>query len=64
MQQDDETTPIVARSRVKPDGDVTEARLLELIALDDEEDALDFKLTSSVSRRSCVWPTAAAATWC
>jgi hypothetical protein len=48
MDPDDDRV-IVARSRVKPDGEMTEARLLELIALDEEEDALDFKRTYDLS---------------
>lgn len=41
-------TAIIARSNVTVDGVMTETRLLELIALDDEEDALDFKLTYDI----------------
>jgi hypothetical protein len=41
-------TAIIARSNVTVDGVMTEARLLELIALGDEEDALDFKLTYDI----------------
>lgn len=40
-----EDTPIVARASVTSDGVMTEDRLLELIDLDREEDALDFKRT-------------------
>jgi hypothetical protein len=41
-------TAIIARANVTVDGAMTETRLLELIALDDEEDALDYKLSYDI----------------
>jgi hypothetical protein len=43
-------TPIIARSSVIADGVMTEERLLALIKLDNEEDALDFKRTYDLSK--------------